>query len=182
MKTISNLPRLWRALTHRIGVKASPITVDGLDLRVGLEPLRRGRSRAIGKQIHDLTSLQINDDGPVVEALSPSPLIDASDPNRDAFRLSGGAPLETTKDRRGAGWHAKLGQQPLGRSTTCAMPKQPDDPGQAGCPAFKRRRETGKPPCKNLTPTSVIPAPPAGDTGLNGNRCSLSGQIRRVRL
>src|ERR1700723_3875588 len=78
MKTISDLPRLRRALTRGLPIEASTIAADHLHVRVSLEPTGRGRRRTIHQHVHHLTTLQVNDDRPVVGALPPRPVIDAS--------------------------------------------------------------------------------------------------------
>ena len=69
MKTISDLPRLRRALTRGLRIEASTIAADHLHVRMILEPTGRGRRRTIHQHVHHLTTLQVNDDRPVVGAL-----------------------------------------------------------------------------------------------------------------
>ena len=78
MKTISDLPRMRRALTRSLRIEASTIAADHLHVRVILEPTGRGRRRTIRQHVHHLTTLKVNDDHAVVGTLPPRPVIDVS--------------------------------------------------------------------------------------------------------
>ena len=51
MEAISDLPRLWRALTGRVGIETIPIAVDNLEVRVLSEPICHFNGHAICQDI-----------------------------------------------------------------------------------------------------------------------------------
>ena len=144
-KTISDLPRLRRALTCGLRVEARTIAADRFHVRVILEPTRRGRRRTIRQHVHHLTTLQINDDRSGVGALPPRPVIDASHIHGGrgaAFRRSHGAPLQAGQNRRVADRHPEPSHQPLRGPSARAMAEQPNDFRKAGGSAGERRCKT----------------------------------------
>ena len=178
MKTISDLPRLRRALTRGLRIDASTIAADHLHVRVILEPTGRGRRRTIHQHVHHLTTLQVNNDRPVVGALPPRPVIDASHMDGGhgaAFGPSPGVLLQAGQDRRVADRHPEPSHQPLRGPSASAMAKQLDDSRQAGGPARERRRKTRHALGEDAPITQPVSTPPAPEAGINNDRRSLSG-------
>ncbi len=97
MEAISDLSRLRCALTRSVRIRTSAIAADNLDSKVSLEPVRHGGSRAIRQQVHHLTTLQVHDDGPVIHAFPPSPLVDADDTHHGTIGLASAAILDTPR-------------------------------------------------------------------------------------
>jgi hypothetical protein len=177
VEAISDLPCLRCAPTRGVRIKASAITADNLDFGMPLEPLRRGSSRAIGQKIDDLTTFQIHDDGPVVHAFPPSPLIDAGDTRHGAISLNSGTILHTPQDRAIAHGHAEPGHQSLGWSTTRGVAEQADDLGQAGRPSCERRCKLRNSRSEDPTVTLIVPAAPTRHPCLYRYWRPLSGKI-----
>ena len=178
MKTISDRPRLRRALTRGLRIEASTIAADHLHVRMILEPTGRGRRRTIHQHVHHLTTLQVNDDRPVVGALPPRPVIDASHMDGGhgaAFGPSPGVLPQAGQDRRVADRHPEPSHQPLRGPSASAMAKQPDDSRQAGSPARERRRKTRHALGEDAPTTLLVSTPPAPEAGINNDRRSLRG-------
>ena len=181
VEAISDLSRLRRALPRGVRIKTSAITADNFDFRMPPEPVRRGGSGAICQQINYLTTLQIDDDGPVVRAFPPGPPIDAGDTHHGAIGLGSAAILYAPQDRGVAHGHAEPAHQSLGWSTTDAVAEQSDDPGQAGGPACERGGQPRMPLGEDPTIALVVSAPPARQPRLYGNGFPWAGRSRSVR-
>ena len=180
MKTISDPPRLRRALTRGLRIEASTIATDRLHVRLILEPPGHGRRRTIRQHVHHLTTLKVNDDRPVVGALPPRPVIDASHMDGGHggdFGPSPGVLPQVGQDRRVADRHPEPSHQPLRRPSASAMTKQLDDSCQAGGPARERRRKTRHALGEDAPITQLVSTPPAPKAGINNDRRSLSGYI-----
>lgn len=88
MPAIRNLDGLGCPLARAVGISAGPVAYDDLDRGMALQPCRQGSARAVGQQINPAPALQIAQDGAVMTALAPSPVIDAEHP-RLGGRLRG---------------------------------------------------------------------------------------------
>ena len=80
METVSNLPRLRRALSRPLRIKAAAIAADDFDLRVLAKPFGSPCGRTILQHIDNLAPLQVNDNGPVCAAFAPAPVVNACHP------------------------------------------------------------------------------------------------------
>jgi hypothetical protein len=161
VETISNLSRLWCALTGRVRIEIVSISVDNLDFRMLLEPSCHLCCRMIRQQIHHTAPLQIHDNGAKLRALPPSPLIDTSDTGGSSFVLGPGVLLETPHNRGVAHVHAQPGHQTRGGTPDHAVTEQPDDFRQAVGLTRRRRGDTWKALGENLAIAPLVPAAPA---------------------
>jgi hypothetical protein len=151
VEAISDLPRLRCTLACRVGVEAGAIAVDDLQFRMLPEPGRRARRGAIRKQPNHLMLFEIDNDGSIVEAFAPSPLIGTGDADRGMFRLDPGSSLEAPEDRGVAYRHSQAGHQPFRRSTSCRMAEEPHNLGQASGPTSEAGCQVWKPLRKDAT-------------------------------
>jgi hypothetical protein len=179
MKAIGDLPRLRRALTRGVRIKARAIAADNLDFRVPLEPCCHRRRGAIREQVHHVTPLQIHDHRAERHTFPPGPFIDAHNPERGQVGLSAGARLDAPQDRGVAHRHTKPGQQPLGRSPTRAVAEHPHDSGQAGRSAGKRRCQVRQLLGENPTITAAVPTSPARQLRPNGDWCAEGRKVTK---
>ena len=177
VEAISDLPRLWGTLAWRIGVEAGAIAVDDLKFRLLPEPGRRGRRGAIREQSDHLALFEIDNDGSIVEAFAPSPLIDTSDADRGMFRLGQGGFLEAPENRGVAHRHSQAGHQPFRRSTSCRMTEEPHNSGQASGPTSEARCPMWKLLREDPTTTCCIAASPSGCSGSDRHWRSVGREI-----
>ena len=67
MEAIRNLGGLRRATAYGLGIRAVPIAADDHDVGMGGQPRRHRIGRAHREDVHDLPTLQIHEDRPVME-------------------------------------------------------------------------------------------------------------------
>jgi hypothetical protein len=67
MEAIGDLGGLWSAAAYRLGIRAVPIAADDHDVGMGDQPRRHRIGRAHREDVHDLSTLQIHQDRPVME-------------------------------------------------------------------------------------------------------------------
>jgi hypothetical protein len=84
MKAVSDLPRLWRALTRGLRIETSTVAADHFHLRMALQPTGGRFRRTIRQQVHNPPTLQVHDDRAVAGAFAPRPVINASHADRTA--------------------------------------------------------------------------------------------------
>ena len=65
MKAVGDLDGIWRPAARAFGILRRPVAADHLHAWMLLEPLGKGVSRALRKQIDWLMLLKIDQDGPV---------------------------------------------------------------------------------------------------------------------
>jgi hypothetical protein len=123
MESISDLPSLSCAGSRALRVKTAAIATDDFHLRVLTEPLGCPGGRTVLQQIDNLAPLQIDDDGPICVALSPTPVVDACHPYRRR-PPAGDLPLQMPKNGVIADRHAKASHQPLSGPATRPMTKK----------------------------------------------------------
>jgi hypothetical protein len=177
VEAISNLPRLWCALTGRVRIQTVSIAVDNLDFRMLLEPICHLCCCAIRQQIDYTAPLQVHDNGAKLCALPPSPLIDTSDTDCSSFGLGPGMSLETPHNRGVAHAHAQPSHQSRGGTPASAVTEQPDDFCQAVGLTRRRRGNTRKAFGEDLAIAPLVPAAPATHSHPDRNRYPLSGKI-----
>jgi hypothetical protein len=147
VEAISDLPRLRCTLACRVGVEAGAIAVDDLQFRMLPEPGRRARRGAIRKQPNHLVLFEIDNDGSIVEAFAPSPLIDTGDADRGMFRLGPGSFLRLQRivasltgiPRRDIG--RSDGRPPAGWPKSLTIGQASSLASEAGCQVWKPLRK-----------------------------------------
>ena len=128
-------------------------------------------------KIHHLTALTVHDDRAVVGALSPCPIVNASNTDCCVIGPSLGMLLEAAQDRRVAAWHAQPSQASLRWPSARAMAQQPNNVRQPFGLASERRRNTRQALGENAPIAPLISTSPARDTRLDDGGRSLGGQI-----
>jgi hypothetical protein len=73
---VGDLHSVWRTLSDTVGVGPGTVARDNLDARVLTEPVGQRCCLPIGQQIHDPIALQIDQNGSIPMATTPSPVID----------------------------------------------------------------------------------------------------------
>jgi hypothetical protein len=87
--TVSDLNRVRRPLADTVGVGAGAVARDDLDTGVLAEPGGQRFRLPIRQQVHNLIALQIDQNGSVAMATTPSPIIDRKHPRRRCRALTG---------------------------------------------------------------------------------------------
>jgi hypothetical protein len=131
MPPIRDLERIGDPLPSRLGIRASTITRDDLDAFMMLQPIRDGGGLAVGQQVDDGVALEVDQDGSLVLATLPSPIINPYHPQRRMRRS-----LSTTNEpqqRIGTEWHGQAGSKTRARFTADAQTKLALNPGQPRC-------------------------------------------------
>jgi hypothetical protein len=123
MESVSDLPRLRCAGARALRVKTAAIAADDFYLWVLTKPFGYPGGRTVLQQIDNLAPLQIDDDGPICAALSPTPVVDTCHPYRRR-PPAGDLPLQMPKNGVVADRHAKAFHQPLARPATRPMTKK----------------------------------------------------------
>jgi hypothetical protein len=80
VEPIDDLDRLWGTVPNPFGIEPTPIAADDLDTRLRLQPLRDRWGRANGKQVNDLTALEITHNRPKAPASPPGPFVEPNHP------------------------------------------------------------------------------------------------------
>jgi len=94
MESVSDLPRLRRALSCALRIKTAAIAADEFDLGVLTEPFGCSGGCAILQHIDNLAPLQVDNNGPVSPALSPAPVVDTCHPYSRLRREMGDLALQ----------------------------------------------------------------------------------------
>ena len=162
VETVSNLPGLWRALTHADGIKARAVTADNLNLWMPLEPIGGRNRRAIRQQFHHLRPLRVDDQRPVVHSFFPCPIINAGHADRRRTAMAPGALLYVPENRSVADRHAEAGHQPFRWAPTRAVIEKPDDSGHANGSAGVWRCEFRETIGEDPSFTMIVLAAPSG--------------------
>ncbi len=76
MPAIRDLLRVRRALPHRVRVGAGAVAGDELDPSVTPQPGRQRAGLAVGQKLDDPVAFQVDQNGSVVLAAPPRPVID----------------------------------------------------------------------------------------------------------
>jgi hypothetical protein len=121
MESVSDLPRLRRALSCALRIKTAAIAADEFDLRVLTEPFGCSGGCAILQHIDNLAPLQIDNNGPVSPALSPTPVVDACHPYSRLRTETGDLALQVPQDGVVADRHSETLHQPLSRPPARAV-------------------------------------------------------------
>ena len=121
MESVSDLPRLRRALSCALRIKTAAIAADDFDLRVLTEPFGCSGGCAILQHIDNLAPLQVDNNGPVSATLSPAPVVDACHPYSRLRTETGDLALQVPQDGVVADWHSETLHQPLSRPAARAV-------------------------------------------------------------
>src|SRR3954452_4011815 len=128
MPPICDLESIGCPLPGRLGIGASAIARDDLDAFMMLQPIRDGGGLAVGQQVDDGVALEVDQDGAVVLATLPSPLINPHHPQR-RMRRSLSATNEP-QQRIGTERHGQAGSKTRARFAAEAQAKLALDTGQ----------------------------------------------------
>src|ERR1700677_1945140 len=121
MESVSDLPRLRRALSCALRIKTAAIAADEFDLGVFTEPFGCSGGCAILQHIDNLAPLQVDNNGPVSPALSPTPVVDTCHPYSRLRTETGDLALQVPQDGVVADRHAETLHQPLSRPPARAV-------------------------------------------------------------
>ena len=86
MKAVGDLNRIRCALPGTFGKRASTVTRDDGDTRMGLQPGSEGRGTRIRKQLDWPMGTEVNQDGFEIQALAIGPLVHTEERGRRNFR------------------------------------------------------------------------------------------------
>jgi hypothetical protein len=106
MPAVGHLDGLGRAAAGGIGKAATAIPADNLGSRMLSEPANQRVSISVWEEIDNAMLLEIDQDGPVVVATTPGPLINAEHTRRSAGACRCPAP-EHVEQCRGTDRHGK---------------------------------------------------------------------------
>ena len=77
MKPIRDLLGIGRTDTGAFSIETAPVTRNGRDSRVLLQPGRQGFTRPVRKQINNPVQIQIHQNRAIILSLAPCPVIDS---------------------------------------------------------------------------------------------------------
>src|SRR2546430_2604300 len=77
MPPIRNLLRLWSTLSSTVSIGSPTISTDDLNFRMGQKPLLDTLGFSIWKQVKQVMSFEINDDGSIAFPSFPREIIDS---------------------------------------------------------------------------------------------------------
>jgi hypothetical protein len=117
MPAIRDLQGIRCALPDTVCVGAGAVARDDLHSAMALQPRREGRGLAIGQKVDHPVALQIDQDGAVVLAAPPGPVIDRQHARRNWRGRS--RAMHQAQQGIGAGRHG----QPPGKAGSC-LPAQ----------------------------------------------------------
>jgi hypothetical protein len=180
MPSIRDLESIGCPLPGRLGIRASTITRDDLDAFMMLQPIRDGGGLAVGQQVDDGVTLEVDQDGAVVLATLPSSVIDPHHPQRRMRRSL--SATNQPQQRIGTERHGQAGSKTRARFAAEAQAKLALDTGQprrASCRAggtLTQRIGEG-PPC-----TSGIAAQETAHANQQCCRTPLTRQVLQSAL
>src|SRR4051812_20193823 len=180
MPPIRDLESIGCPLPGRLGIGASTIARDDLDAFMMLQPIRNGGGLAVGQQVDDGVALEVDQDGSVVLATLPSPLINPHHPQR-RMRWS----LSATNQPQqciGTERHGQAGSKTRARFAAEAQAKLALDTGQPRCTSCRAggtltQRIGEGPPC-----TSGIAAQETAHANQQCCRTPLTRQVLQSAL
>ena len=154
MPAVRHLPRLRGATRGSSCVAATAITRDDVQIGTAREPGRDGAGHAIGQEIHDTSSVEVADQGPVAHPLAPRPVVNPNPPKAldpgNTRASANGLQQRVPADRK----HQAAGE-PRGRTTAERQPAMVHDDVETLRPA----RERGDTTTGSSRPTSRSAVP-----------------------
>jgi hypothetical protein len=161
VKAIEDLHRLGCAVPNPLGIEATPVATDDLDTGMRLQPLRDGRGRAIGEQIHYLMALEITHNRPKSSPSPPRPFVE---PHHPWGRQGGqGGTMDQTQNCPTTPWHAQYAREPRTGTPANRYAHVPEGCTHAQTVAAPDRDEGRKPFGKNPPRTDRVPTEEATD-------------------
>ncbi len=121
MKAVGDLFGLRRPQSRSCGVVAAPIAADEPHLGMLLQPQGKDQLRAVGQQINNATSFQVEEDGPIGAATPEGKVIHAQHAHWRHRRFR--APGQQTQDRLIGDLHAQGRRDRFGTATACGHPQ-----------------------------------------------------------
>jgi len=126
MKAIRDLLRLGCSQCRAFGVQATPIPRYRYDFRMLFQPLAEALRSPIGKKVHHAVQVQIHQNGSIILALAPCPIIHAQVANGEIGYVLRRLLTDPAQDSVVARADGKSLKQPLARKTTSDVANQPD--------------------------------------------------------
>lgn len=170
---IDDLTGVGSSGPNAFGKDFGAIASDDLDGRMSFEPVRQRAGIAIGKEIDDLVSLQIDDHRSVSPSAAPGPLVDADDTRLCGWKNV----MEADKPQEGisARVHPKTAGQPFASFTAkCQTQMALDIPQSFG--TTRVRAGSSFEPLRECTSTAVrVSTDEAANLNTKANRLSLPG-------
>ena len=115
---IRDLYGVGSALTDPVRVGTGAITRDDFDARMSAQPGRKRRRLTVRQQVDDLIFLQIDQDGTVMMATPPRPIVHPEYAWRARRDLAGHGGSYGPQQRIGTGWQAEPYGKPCSGFTT----------------------------------------------------------------
>ena len=112
MPAIGYLDRFRRALPDPVRVGTGAVACDDLDAGMLAQPISKGFGLPIRQQVHDLVTLEVDEDGAVATPTPPGPIIYAENLRRWRRRLRHDRFGCHAQQRVGAGRDGKSFRQP----------------------------------------------------------------------
>ena len=75
MPAVGDLSRIRSAHHNAVAISYRTITGNGFNARASKQSVGQSSGFAVGQQVNDFSSLQINDDGPISVAFAPRPIV-----------------------------------------------------------------------------------------------------------
>ena len=177
---VSDLPRLRRALSCALRIKAAAIAADDFNLRVLTEPFGCSGGCAILQHIDNLAPLQVDNNGPVSATLSPAPVVDACHPYSRLRTETGDLALQMPEDGVVADRHAETLHQPLSRPPARAVADKMNKFSDSLGPTSVRTNNLRQLIRKCPTLTLAVPTSPTARLHLHHHGGALRRQVLKV--